>query len=64
MIEDVQAAVVQRGALAGGILILDECCEDKRGKHSAGVKKQYNGRHQQVEPCQVGVYLTYGKGNI
>lgn len=64
MIEDVQAAVAQRGALAGGVLILDECCEEKRGKHSAGVKKQYNGRHQQVEPCQVGVYLTYGKGSI
>ena len=64
MIEDVQAAVKQRGELAGGILILDECCEDKRGKHSAGVKKQYNGRHQQVEPCQVGVYLTYGKDSI
>lgn len=64
MIEDVQAAVAQRGALADGVLILDECCEDKRGKHSAGVKKQYNGRHQQVEPCQVGVYLTYGKGSI
>ncbi len=64
MIEDVQAAVAQRGALAGGVLILDECGEDKRGKHSAGVKKQYNGRHQQVEPCQVGVYLTYGKGSI
>jgi len=56
--------VAQRGALADGVLILDECCEDKRGKHSVGVKKQYNGRHQQVEPCQVGVYLTYGKGSI
>lgn len=64
MIEDVQAAVVQRGELAGGVLILDECCEDKRGKHSAGVKRQYNGRHQQVEDCQVGVYLSYGKGRI
>jgi len=64
MIEDVQAAVAQRGDLTGGILILDECCEDKRGKHSAGVKRQYNGRHQQVEDCQVGVYLTYGKGRI
>lgn len=64
MIEDVQAAVVQRGELGGGILILDECGEDKRGKHSAGVKRQYNGRHQQVEDCQVGVYLTYGKDGI
>lgn len=64
MIEDVQAAVAQRGALADGVMILDECCEDKQGKHSAGVKKQYNGRHQQVETCQVGVYLTYGKGSI
>lgn len=64
MIEDVQASVAQRGELADGILILDECCEDKRGKSSAGVKRQYNGRQQQVEPCQVGVYLTYGKGSI
>jgi SRSO17 transposase len=60
MIDDVQAAL----ALGGGMLILHECCEDKRGKYSAGVKKQYNGRHQKVEICQVSVYLTYVKGSI
>lgn len=63
MIADVQAAVAQRGDLAGGVLIVDECGEDKHGHHSAGVKRQYNGRHHQIENCQVGVYLSYGKGH-
>jgi SRSO17 transposase len=64
MIADVQAAVAQRGDLAGGVLIVDECGEDKQGQHSAGVKRQYNGRHRRVENCQVGVYLSYGQGSI
>ncbi|MCX9088358.1 MAG: IS701 family transposase [Candidatus Methanoperedens sp.] len=62
MMAAIQESVAQRAELRGGMLILDESGEDKSGEHSPGVMRQYNGRHKQIENCQVGVYLTYGKG--
>jgi len=38
---------------------IDETSFPKRGKHSAGVKKQYCGTTGQVQNCQVGVFLSY-----
>ncbi len=61
LIAMMQAAVAQRGELSGGVLIVDESGEDKSGEMSAGVGPQYNGRHRQVENCQVGVFLAYAK---
>lgn len=62
MIERMQEAVAQRGEISDGVLLLDESGEDKSGNHSAGVARQYNGRHKQVKNCQVGVYLAYATG--
>lgn len=63
MIAAIQESIAQRSELRGGMLILDESGEEKSGEHSPGVMRQYNGRHKQVENCQVGVYLTFGKGS-
>jgi SRSO17 transposase len=41
------------------ILVIDESGLPKRGKHSAGVAKQYCGLTGRVENCQVGVFLSY-----
>lgn len=41
------------------ILVIDESGFPKRGKHSAGVQKQYCGLTGRVENCQVGVFLSY-----
>jgi SRSO17 transposase len=43
----------------GAILVPDESGFPKRGKKSAGVKKQHCGVTGRVENCQVGVVLTY-----
>lgn len=59
-----QEAVAQRGEMAGGVLILDESGEAKSGEMSAGVSRQYNGRHHQVENSQVGVFLAYAKDQM
>ena len=59
MIARLQEAIAQRGEMAGGMLILDESGEEKSGETTVGVGQQYNGRHRQVERCQVGVYLAY-----
>jgi SRSO17 transposase len=60
----VRSAVAGRRELAGGVLILDESGDEKFGESSVGVARQYNGRHGQVERSQVGVFLSYAKGNI
>jgi SRSO17 transposase len=53
---------VARGvdAVLGGhddtLLVIDESGIPKKGKHSAGVARQYCGQLGKVENCQVGVY--------
>jgi SRSO17 transposase len=41
------------------VLVIDESGFPKRGRHSAGVQKQYCGTTGRVENCQVGVFLSY-----
>jgi SRSO17 transposase len=41
------------------VLVIDESGFPKRGKHSAGVGRQYCGATGQVTNCQVGVFLSY-----
>ena len=41
------------------IYVLDESGCPKRGRHSAGVARQYCGISGRVENCQVGVFLSY-----
>jgi SRSO17 transposase len=64
MIARMQEAIAQRSEIAGGMLILDESGEEKSGETTVGVGQQYNGRHRQVERCQVGVYLAYTQGAV
>jgi SRSO17 transposase len=41
------------------VLVLDESGFPKRGRHSAGVGRQYCGATGRVENCQMGVFLSY-----
>jgi SRSO17 transposase len=59
MIEKMQQAVAERTELAGGMLVLDESADEKAGTKTAGASRQYNGRQEQVDQCQVGTFLTY-----
>ena len=48
----------------GSVLILDESADDRAGKLSAGVGRQYNGRLGKVDLCQVGVFLSIAKDGM
>lgn len=44
-------------------LLIDESGFEKKGKSSAGVARQYNGRQGKVDNCQVGVFTALSSGN-
>ena len=51
--------------LAGGrdaMLMIDESGFSKKGRHSVGVARQYNGRLGKVDNCQVGVFSALSVG--
>lgn len=41
------------------VLIVDETGFLKKGRHSAGVQRQYSGTAGRIENCQIGVFLAY-----
>jgi len=51
--------VAQTLGIRQGALILDDIGFLKKGKHSAGVARQYSGTAGRVENCQVGVFLGW-----
>ncbi len=46
----------------GTCLLIDESAIEKKGDHSAGVKRQWNGRLGKVDNCQVGVFTALSRG--
>src|SRR3954449_12538019 len=51
---------VERLGAEDAVLVGDETGFVKKGRHSAGVARQYCGTVGKVENCQVGVFLAYG----
>src|SRR4051794_19244844 len=51
---------VERLGAGDAVLVVDETGFLKKGRHSAGVARQYSGTAGKVENCQVGVFLAYG----
>ena len=43
-------------------LLVDESGFEKKGEHSVGVARQWNGRRGKVDNCQVGVFAALGCG--
>lgn len=56
------------GALLGGAadsaLLIDESGITKKGRHSVGVARQWNGRLGKVDNCQVGVFAALSRGTL
>jgi SRSO17 transposase len=51
------------GAQIGTGLYLDESAFQKKGEHSVGVARQWNGRLGKQDNCQVGVFGALGRGD-
>jgi SRSO17 transposase len=52
--------VLEELSCPDAVLIVDETGFVKKGRHSAGVKRQYTGTAGRIENSQVGVFLCYG----
>jgi SRSO17 transposase len=57
--EELRCYVVQHLGDPHGVLVLDETGFPKKGRHSAGVARQYSGTLGKVDNCQIGVFLSY-----
>ncbi|MFI2577744.1 IS701 family transposase [Streptomyces rochei] len=57
--DDVRRYVIDVLGDPGGILILDDTGDLKKGVHTVGVRRQYTGTAGRVENAQVAVYLAY-----
>jgi FOG: Transposase len=57
--------ILQRlGLTDDSCLIIDECGNPKKGRHSAGVKRQYCGQLGKTENSQVGVFGALCGGSL
>ena len=61
--EKFQARVLGTFGDPEGMLTIDGSDFYKKGKHSAGVARQYCGRLGKVENCQAGVFIGYASDN-
>ena len=56
---DLCAYVIEALGEPHGVAVIDETGFLKKGRHSAGVARQYSGTAGRVENCQIGVFLAY-----
>jgi SRSO17 transposase len=57
--DELRTYLVQHLADPNAVLVIDETGFLKKGRHSAGVARQYRGTAGKVENCQIGVFLGY-----
>lgn len=57
--DDLIDYIVQELGSEDGVLAVDETGFLKKGRHSAGVQRQYSGTAGRIENCQIGVFLSY-----
>jgi len=57
--DDLRGYVVEHLGNTEAVLVVDETGFLKKGRSSAGVKRQYSGTAGRIENCQIGVFLCY-----
>jgi SRSO17 transposase len=56
---ELRAYVIEHLGALNAVLVLDETGFLKKGRHSAGVARQYSGTAGRIENCQIGVFVAY-----
>src|ERR671910_3439863 len=57
--DELRRYIIQHLGDPGAVLVIDETGFLKKGRHSAGVARQYSGTAGRIENCQIGVFLAY-----
>jgi SRSO17 transposase len=57
--DDVRDYLIEHLGEPDGVLIIGEVCFPKKGIRSAGVTRQRTGIADQIENCQIGIFLAY-----
>jgi SRSO17 transposase len=57
--DDLRPYLLEHLGAPQGIVVIDETGFLKKGRHSAGVARQYSGTAGRIENCQIGVFLAY-----
>jgi SRSO17 transposase len=57
--DDLRELVVDQFGDPDAVLVIDDTGFVKKGRHSAGVQRQYSGTAGRTENCQIGVFLAY-----
>jgi SRSO17 transposase len=61
--DDLRGYVMEYLGTPQGVMVIDETGFLKKGRHSAGVARQYSGTAGRVENCQIGVFLAYASAH-
>jgi SRSO17 transposase len=56
---ELRAYVIEHLGAVNAVLVIDETGFLKKGRHSAGVARQYSGTAGRIENCQIGVFVAY-----
>ena len=59
MTRPLHAYVTEHLGAVNAVLVIDETGFLKKGRHSAGVSRQYSGTAGRIENCQIGVFVAY-----
>lgn len=59
--DELRRYVLQHLGDPEAVLVIDETGFLKKGRHSAGVARQYSGTAGKVDNCQIGVFLGYAR---
>jgi SRSO17 transposase len=57
--DELRRYIIQHLGDPEAVLVIDETGFLKKGRHSAGVARQYSGTAGRIENCQIGVFLGY-----
>lgn len=57
--DELRRYLIQHLKDPAAVLVIDETGFVKKGRHSAGVARQYSGTAGRIENCQIGVFLAY-----